>query len=845
MSRGYGQHETQQLLRPSLLRPEELSMESGIDPGQDYYTQDYYNYDHGYDLPQYGSRRKLISPSGLYDEYGEVVVDDDGSYYYSPQESDGEVKRQFQGGRSATHPAYFQPYHPRIPPKTRPSKREADKNQPSEGATNINPMSKSSSAGGSSKKMMDVSTLLSSSNKMSGQPPAIHLPWSKARIGPMETGDVGREKIEERKEAKKMGNKRGGRDEETAKGGRGEMETWGRSEKGGATNSWMRNAVGGGEGFRPEHRGELPGLSSADRSYGLNGSMVIDGSYFQMSDEASKPPAGKQKLSEALSLISLARRLQGPARVGDIQWSDRKSWDRGEGNSGKIYSSIGEMSVSASVSERDRGAERRKWELGEEDGSSEGWWKRGKKIHDCDSETGSGSRESQSEFSFSEASSITSSVTAEQESDTERDKEEGASDTDGVSESGSRDEEGEDSESGLESEAERTESSRKHSEASVVRSKKRSSANLKRERTSRRQKRSNPSPRSGGRRRLRDLGSLSSSRPKTSSHSRPSHETTGGESEAEGDSGPEENAKSVGSLYPSSRRRTSSQSHVSSGAIDTSDNLSPVMEDVEEEEEEGSEGRGSEHGSRKRRIKLVVDREYETSSTGEDSAAEPQRSRVTSAHNSHANVNGSIYMAQNGSIIRTRRSGNTTGPTHAHTTTNSTLKLTSPIFSSRLAKHFKKLEKMAATLEENVPLNNPRTAGDGGCTLRTFQQPGTATSSFSHIDNNNTMNVFNTRQSSISPGSTSKSNTGPESVEPKSNLLKAAPGGTEQPQITAEGGETREGERESRVDGSNDEDDYGLVMRGPLECPSDRTQSDEEELWMGPWNSLHIPMTKL
>lgn len=47
-----------------------------------------------YELPQYGSRRKLISPSGLYDEYGEVVVDDDGSYYYSPQESDGEVKQR-------------------------------------------------------------------------------------------------------------------------------------------------------------------------------------------------------------------------------------------------------------------------------------------------------------------------------------------------------------------------------------------------------------------------------------------------------------------------------------------------------------------------------------------------------------------------------------------------------------------------------------------------------------------------------------------------------------------------------------------------------------------------------
>nr|XP_046212729.1 protocadherin-15b isoform X4 [Oncorhynchus gorbuscha] len=92
--RGYGHHEQQQLLRPSLLRPEELSMESGIDPGQDYYTQDYYNYDHGYELPQYGSRRKLISPTGLYDEYGEVIVDDDGSYYYSPQESEGEYGRK-------------------------------------------------------------------------------------------------------------------------------------------------------------------------------------------------------------------------------------------------------------------------------------------------------------------------------------------------------------------------------------------------------------------------------------------------------------------------------------------------------------------------------------------------------------------------------------------------------------------------------------------------------------------------------------------------------------------------------------------------------------------------------
>ncbi|CAK6979421.1 LOW QUALITY PROTEIN: protocadherin-15-like, partial [Scomber scombrus] len=261
-----------------------------------------------------------------------------------------------------------------------------------------------------------------------------------------------------------------------------------------------------------------------------------------------------------------------------------------------------------------------------------------------------------------------------------------------------------------------------------------------------------------------------------------------------------------------------------------------------------------EHGSKKRRIKLVVDREYETSSTGEDSMPETQRSRLSSTLNSHANINGSIYVAQNGSIIRTRRSVTATGPTHTHTTTNNNLKLNSPVFSSRLAKHFKKLDKMAATLEERIPLNNPRTTADGGCnTLRTFQSSGiatsaTVTSSLSNNDNNKTLNVFNTRQSSVSLGSTSTSNTGPESVASKSNLLKAAQDGTEQPQSTAEIDELKEGERESKIDGSNndkDDDDDGLVMREPLECPSDKTQSDEEELWMGPWNSLHIPMTKL
>lgn len=43
-----------------------------------------------YELPQYGSRRRLLSPSGMYDEYGEVVVENDGGYYYSPHGSTAE-----------------------------------------------------------------------------------------------------------------------------------------------------------------------------------------------------------------------------------------------------------------------------------------------------------------------------------------------------------------------------------------------------------------------------------------------------------------------------------------------------------------------------------------------------------------------------------------------------------------------------------------------------------------------------------------------------------------------------------------------------------------------------------
>ncbi|GAB1295218.1 Protocadherin-15 [Apodemus speciosus] len=67
-----------QLLRPSLLKPEELSMESGIDPGQEY-GQDYYSYEHGYEVPQYGSRRRLLPPAEQ-EEYGEVIGEAEEEY---------------------------------------------------------------------------------------------------------------------------------------------------------------------------------------------------------------------------------------------------------------------------------------------------------------------------------------------------------------------------------------------------------------------------------------------------------------------------------------------------------------------------------------------------------------------------------------------------------------------------------------------------------------------------------------------------------------------------------------------------------------------------------------------
>lgn len=182
--------------------------------------------------------------------------------------------------------------------------------------------------------------------------------------------------------------------------------------------------------------------------------------------------------------------------------------------------------------------------------------------------------------------------------------------------------------------------------------------------------------------------------------------------------------------------------------------------------------------AKKKRIKLVVDPEYETSSTGEESAPDPgQRTRLSNP-TFQANGSSNIYVAQNGSVVRTRR-----------VCLGNNLKVTSPV---RLGKQFKKLDKLAVTHEESVPLN----------TL----SKGPSLS-----------DKMNSRPCSVSFSST----IGAENAVTKAGAAKLK----------------STDEQETVVDHEE--------VKEPLESHSEHTQSDEEELWMGPWNNLHIPMTKL
>ena len=193
----------------------------------------------------------------------------------------------------------------------------------------------------------------------------------------------------------------------------------------------------------------------------------------------------------------------------------------------------------------------------------------------------------------------------------------------------------------------------------------------------------------------------------------------------------------------------------------------------------------------------MVDRDYESSPTGDDSTSDAQRHRMPNA-NSHSHINGNVYPPQNGTSVRTRRLGHPNN-----------LKVGAPC---RRGKQFKKLDKLGVTHEENLPLNSIGSTGNG-----------TSVGLSSTVDIN-----LNTR---ISGGSLGSSTTGLNSICSKSNIAKALS------QRNSSGGQYGTEEQESCMDTKEE--------RETAESHSEHTLSEEEELWMGPWNSLHIPMTKL
>lgn len=192
---------------------------------------------------------------------------------------------------------------------------------------------------------------------------------------------------------------------------------------------------------------------------------------------------------------------------------------------------------------------------------------------------------------------------------------------------------------------------------------------------------------------------------------------------------------------------------------------------------------------------LVLDREKENSSAGEESNTEIQRDRLP---NSHSNINGNIYLAQNGTIIRTRRLPQPNN-----------LKVGSPC---RLGKQFKKLEKLGVTLEEPAPISS-------------IESPGKDTENGVGVCAPANMDITN-KQSSC--GSMGRTITNLTSFGSKNNITKVS--------IDSNSSRSVNEEQETHVDNHKD---------GHTESHTEPPATDGEELWMGPWNSLHIPMTKL
>nr|XP_048715179.1 protocadherin-15 isoform X6 [Caretta caretta] len=809
---GYAQQEQQQLLRPSLLRPEELSVESGIDPGQEYYGQDYYSYEHGYELPQYGSRRRLLSPTGMYDEYGEVVVENDGSYYYSPHGSTTEGEGMSRG-KGLSQRAGHQIEGRALGGGMDLRDGSGREHRTSQGRRKL-------------KAVMQLSRISVKAHKREGTTESAHSPWKKAKIFPMVLQKV----------------KGSSKDSNYAK------------------------------------------LMSA-RPVDSEDSMIIKGSYFQKS--ADDRPSTTRKLSHVLKHISVSKKFQKHSKSqSSVSKSSVSASEKG-----------GEDAETQRVSESERDETKSGISINitaesepEDSNVSDDYDKKKKRKSAASDDDESSARSS---ISASQADdkdylkvTLDQDETNESTVDSDEEKEEGLQDSeddhsisksdneqdeseDDISEHSEEEEDEEESKSVL-SQVSRSQNKLSDSDADDFQSKvsPNQSSDSRSEysdynsgRVSERTSMSSKGSKSRGGTRdsshtsevmnsdseVSSKGSVSERNKSSGKSSGSSYKnkmsTVGSEIEdtieeiseedeksdlEQDDTSPDEAGDNISDRTMSetssiSQKTTSSKeskirkSDISAGGsmAESTEEVDTDAKDMEEtisrceskslESEnsvtfKGSRGRkrsvsatfssktdasqesdfqsSDSNWARKKRIKLVVDPEYETSSTGEDSAPECQRNRLNNP-NIQNNVNGNIYIAHNGSVVRTRR-----------ICLSNNLKVTSPV---RLGKHFKKLDKLAVTHEENVPLN---TLSKG------------ASSS----------DKLNTKPSSVSFASTAR---GADNIATKSggNKVKS----TE--------------EQESVVDNED--------VREPLELHSDHTHSDEEELWMGPWNNLHIPMTKL
>ncbi|KAF7664471.1 hypothetical protein LDENG_00175900 [Lucifuga dentata] len=780
----------QQLLRPSLLRPEELSMESGIDRGQDYYSQDYYNYDQGY-----GSRRRLIPP--MYDEYGEVIMEDEGYYY-------PEGRRRGRGGMRGRGRRKRVEFREDEIEQVEPAEAE-----PSKAAKKL-------------KSVMKLSKLLAASKagqKPSDAGPSGPSPWKKAKMFKM--FGVGKK---DKDYAKLMSARRIDSQDSLTDGpaltGPIDSKSDTRSRLGkvlrkiNISNKLQQRRLSEGSVSRGSAAGsgrdeEASQVASEDEKKSKVSISVTESEPEASGSGGSKEKGSDEEASEKSSVdkdylkVDLDRDDANESTVDSEEEPEEEPGDSDEERSEKEDEEE-EAGEEGEEEEEEAGEEGEEEEEEEEEEKESATEKESGSEKESESEKSSGTEKESGTEKGSESGTGTEKESTEKGSGTERGSDEESEEEEEEASDGTR-ESGSSARSSMRSSA--TEAS-KESGASGVKG-------LGQSQVAQRIKGLPPPVRS------------QIQLPRAASRVPRFH-------------GPPVAARSPQrptSLKMQSKRRAKKRNQmrkclrlmlrakiqpVSSAMTHRLGRLPPTQVPRIIQTSEAPLKRRTEdcplslkwmkmpsplqpadqrpQAGRKKRIKLVVDRENETSSTGEESTTETQRNRIPNV-NSHSNINGNVYFAQNGTIVRTRR------PPHPNN-----LKVGSPC---RLGKHFKKLDKLGVTHEEPPPINS-----NGGTGNETENGTGTCVSS--NVDVN-----LNTRPICGTLGSTF---TSLKTFGSKTNIAKVINRNSSGPCVSEEQETSVDNHRESRE---------------TLESHSDHTLSEEEELWMGPWNNLHIPMTKL